>query len=136
MAGTEPLALAVDDQGLHRHLLRQLIPALQLGQFDHEGEAAEIATGLLHGDRARAALLRELPEPTPDRLERAGRMGVGDAGLREEILWLRGRVQEGLEELGAAVSDQELRGRVDEFFDAFPGEGRDPGSRTESWLES
>ena len=98
--------------------------------------AGAITTGLLHGDRARAALLRELPEPTPDRLERAGRMGVGDAGLREEILWLRGRVQEGLEELGAAVSDQELRGRVDEFFDAFPGEGRDPGSRTESWLES
>ena len=97
--------------------------------------AGAIATGLLHGRRARSALLRDLPEPTPDRLERAGRAGIGDPGLREETLWLQERVQDGLEELGPAVSDQDLRVRVDDYFAAFPRQGRDPGSRTESWLE-
>ncbi|HSM06586.1 MAG TPA: glutamate-cysteine ligase family protein [Longimicrobiales bacterium] len=98
--------------------------------------AGASVTALLHGRRARQAVLREIPEPTPERLERAGRAGVGDAELRAEATWLRDRVLDGLGELGPAVADPALADRVSAFFDAFPATGTDPGARPESWLGS
>ncbi|MEJ2540972.1 MAG: glutamate-cysteine ligase family protein, partial [Gemmatimonadota bacterium] len=98
--------------------------------------AGAVVTSLIHGPGAREALLNRIPRATPDRLERAGRLGLGDRELLQEVRWLRDRVQDGLRELGPAVSDPSLQRTVTAFFDVFPRRGLDPGAAPESWMGS
>jgi glutamate--cysteine ligase len=98
--------------------------------------AAAVTVSLLHGEGARTEVLDRLPPATTARLERAGRLGVTDPGLRAEVLSLEGLVQRGLDELGEEVSDAALRASVSEFFGAFPARGLDPGTAPESWVGS
>lgn len=91
---------------------------------------AAVTMAVVHHAPTRHAFLREMPAPSIERLARAGRAGLGDAGLRAEADWLRPRVQKALEALapgGAGEAADTVRARVTEFFDTFASAGRDPG---------
>lgn len=98
--------------------------------------AAAVTVALLHGKEARDRLSTELPAATRERLEVAGRLGIGDPGLRSEALRAAEWVQDGLAELGDGVSDRALRESVADFFASFPARGLDPGSVARSELGS
>lgn len=98
--------------------------------------AAAVTVALLHGERAHGLVSRHLPAATPERLERAGRLGVTDPDLRAQALQIGAWVQDGLAELGDAVSDVALRDAVADFFRTFPERGLDPGAAKESELGS
>ena len=98
--------------------------------------AAAVTVALVHGQRARAELLRHIPPASRARVERAGHLGVTDPGLRQEVLRLHDVVQDGLAELGEEVSDKGLRRAVTTYFEDFPARGLDPGTRPESWIDS
>lgn len=98
--------------------------------------AAAVTVALVHGRRAREELLRHVPPASPERLERAGRLGVTDPDIRREVLRLHDVVQTGLSELGEETSDAGLRQTVTAYFEEFPLRARDPGTMPESWIAS
>lgn len=88
---------------------------------------AAFAYAALHHAPTRARLRHELPPPSVARLETAGRLGLADAALGDEVRWL---VPLLLDALGALATDAASRGvvsRTQEFVNRFAGRGQDPG---------
>lgn len=99
---------------------------------------AAVCTAVLHDDAARREVLAGFSDPSEERLERAGRLGLGDAALAEECRRLRGWVLAALERpgVGGAGADRAtVRARTEAFFAAFLDQGRDPGQAPRSRLQ-
>jgi glutamate--cysteine ligase len=92
---------------------------------------AAVAFALVHHPPTRRRLLRTLPPPDLLRLERAGRLGLRDPGLRQEAEVVQALTLEGLAGLGRDVAGPAIVRRVEDFFLEFTSRGRDPGDRPE-----
>lgn len=88
---------------------------------------AALAWAALHDAPTRRRILDELPPADPSRMERAGRLGVGDPGLAGEVRWLAERALEGLERMAPEVAGPGVIRRVRDFLETFLLRGRDPG---------
>ena len=77
---------------------------------------------------------RTLPPPDPERLERAGRLGLRDPELRQEAHRLVPLVLEGLQGLGPGVAGPGVIQRVQDFFESCTLPGRDPGDHAGEWV--
>jgi len=85
-----------------------------------------LSVGLLYDSEALRTALRILPRPTPEALERAGRLGLGDerlASLARDITTL---ALEGAARLGARVGGRSLE-TARAFAEEFTFRGKDPG---------
>jgi glutamate--cysteine ligase len=92
-----------------------------------------VAWASLHHAPLRQEILREIPVPTIERLECAGRFGLANPSLGTEARWLAERIPGALVALGVEGA---LVERVEAFLGQFTLCGRDPGSAQESWLET
>jgi glutamate--cysteine ligase len=92
-----------------------------------------VAWAAFHHAPLRRDLLRELPQPTVERLMRAGRHGLTDDGLAAEARWLAERLPSALD--ARLRGGGELVARLAAFLDDFTLRRRDAGDRTESRLE-
>lgn len=97
---------------------------------------AAVASVLIGVPETRDRVLRDLPPPSTDRLERAGRLGLADPELSAESRWLCERVAEGMAGLGPDFMGAAVRARVEAFLDTFTSRGLDPGSAEDDFVST
>ena len=96
-----------------------------------------VAQAAMHDASLRADVVRELPPPTLERLDRAAHYGLGDSALAAEARWLVEGVPAALARLlPKSAASRELLGRLESFFAEYTLRGRDPGMSPESRLAS
>jgi glutamate--cysteine ligase len=93
---------------------------------DYLAAPISFVAGLIYDDASARAAAELLGPPDVALLERAGRMGLADAGLHDRSLQLIDLALAGCESLGAAyVSSGDLDTATD-FFDRYTRQGRSP----------
>ncbi len=93
------------------------------------------SVGLLLDRENEAWAASGLPAPTPERLERAGRAGLGDRELLAEANDLLARACRGLHRLGDRHGAARLHDDLDRFRRDFTCGGRDPGHSPADFVE-
>ena len=93
-----------------------------------------LMVGLLYDPQALSQALELLPPPDPERLVRAGRLGLTDPEIRGQALDLAAIALQGARSLGEGIVDADSIDRTEAFLDRFARMGADPGSEPEPEL--
>jgi len=91
-----------------------------------------LSVGLLYDAEALRTALRILPPPSPEALERAGRLGLADPGLASLARDVTTLALEGATRLGPRVGGRSLE-TARAFAEEFTFRGRDPGDESDDY---
>ena len=93
-----------------------------------------LLVGILFDDDTRARARAALPVPQLSALERAGRLGLADREIADQVAMVFDLGIEGLRSVGPAVAGPEFADRLERFRCSFTDAGLDPGHRPDDRL--